>query len=120
MAKWAKKLKTWPSRVTMKSFLGSTHYNLHEFTRENLSRADVAIDFSTPDSAYSNIMKCFEAGIPVVCGTTGWLNRFEEVKKEMCRSEPDLLLCFQFQSWHEPFLRPQQIPGPNDESPEGL
>jgi len=57
-------------------------YNLNEFTRENLSRADVAIDFSTPDSAYSNILKCFEAGVPVVCGTTGWLGRFEEVKKK--------------------------------------
>ncbi len=57
-------------------------YNLDELTRENLSMADVAIDFSTPDSAFSNIMKCFEAGVPVVCGTTGWLNRFEEVKKK--------------------------------------
>ncbi len=57
-------------------------FNLNEFTNENLSRADVAIDFSTPDSAFSNIMKCFEAGVPVVCGTTGWLNRFEEVKKK--------------------------------------
>jgi 4-hydroxy-tetrahydrodipicolinate reductase len=57
-------------------------FNLHDMTRENLSRADVAIDFSTPDSAYSNIMKCFEAGVPVVCGTTGWLSRFEEVKKK--------------------------------------
>ena len=27
-------------------------------------------------------MKCFEAGVPVVCGTTGWLDRFEEVKKK--------------------------------------
>lgn len=57
-------------------------FNLKEFTRENLSRADVAIDFSTPESAWSNIMKCFEAGVPVVCGTTGWLSRFEEVKRK--------------------------------------
>jgi 4-hydroxy-tetrahydrodipicolinate reductase len=57
-------------------------FNLDQFTPENLSRADVAIDFSTPDSAFSNIMKCFEAGVPVVCGTTGWLSRFDEVKKK--------------------------------------
>ncbi len=57
-------------------------YNLHDLTPENLSLADVAIDFSTPDSAFSNIMKCFEAGVPVVCGTTGWLDRFDEVKKK--------------------------------------
>ncbi len=55
--------------------------NLHELTPVNLSRVDVAIDFSTPTSAYPNIMACFDAGIPVVCGTTGWLDRFEEVKK---------------------------------------
>jgi 4-hydroxy-tetrahydrodipicolinate reductase len=57
-------------------------FNLDELTPENLSRADVAIDFSTPDSAYENIMKCFEAGVPVVCGTTGWLSRFDEVKNK--------------------------------------
>ncbi len=57
-------------------------FNLNEFTPDNLSRADVAIDFSTPESAFSNIMKCFEAGVPVVCGTTGWLSRFEEVKRK--------------------------------------
>jgi len=54
--------------------------NQHEFTVENLKKADLAIDFSTPGSAYKNILKCFEAGIPVVCGTTGWLEKFEEVR----------------------------------------
>jgi 4-hydroxy-tetrahydrodipicolinate reductase len=60
--------------------------NQHEFTPNNLKKADVAIDFSTPVSAYNNILKCFEAGIPVVCGTTGWLNRFKEVK-ELCEQQ---------------------------------
>ncbi len=82
-------------------------FNLNEFTPENLSRADVAIDFSTPDTAFQNIIKCFEAGVPVVCGTTGWLSRFEEVKKKCCGPQPDILLCIQFQHWHEPVLRPQ-------------
>jgi 4-hydroxy-tetrahydrodipicolinate reductase len=59
-------------------------YNLQELTAANVSHADVAIDFSTPDSAYSNIMVCFDAGVPVVCGTTGWLGKFEEVKR-ICR-----------------------------------
>lgn len=57
------------------------------FTAENLKKADVAIDFSTPSSAFENIMKCFEAGIPVVSGTTGWLNRFEEVVEECLNNE---------------------------------
>lgn len=39
---------------------------------------DVAIDFSTPDSAFDNITNCFEHNIPVISGTTGWLSRFDE------------------------------------------
>jgi 4-hydroxy-tetrahydrodipicolinate reductase len=54
--------------------------NCSELTIENLRKADVAIDFSFPDSAYENIMKCFEADIPIVCGTTGWLDKFGEVE----------------------------------------
>ena len=42
--------------------------------------ADVAIIFSTPESAVLNIMKCFEKKLPVVCGTTGWLNDIEKIK----------------------------------------
>lgn len=53
--------------------------NAHELTKENLSKADVAIDFSIPDTAYQNIIKCYDANTPVVCGTTGWLDKFDEV-----------------------------------------
>lgn len=42
--------------------------------------AEVAIEFSTPGTAYDNITACLEAGVGVVCGTTGWLDRFGEVK----------------------------------------
>lgn len=41
--------------------------------------AQVAIEFTTPDTAVNNIYRCFEAGIPVVCGTTGWHDRLPEV-----------------------------------------
>lgn len=44
----------------------------------DLNDADVAIDFSIPESAFENITHCFEQGVPVVCGTTGWLDRYEE------------------------------------------
>jgi 4-hydroxy-tetrahydrodipicolinate reductase len=60
--------------------------NTHELTVENLRKADVAIDFSTPSSAFSNILKCFSADVPVVCGTTGWLNRYNEVV-DICKRE---------------------------------
>ena len=54
--------------------------NAHELNIENLKKADAAIEFSTPETAYSNILKCFEANVPVVVGTTGWLHKIEEVK----------------------------------------
>jgi 4-hydroxy-tetrahydrodipicolinate reductase len=53
--------------------------NADELTARNLQKADVAIDFSIPESAFNNIMNCFKAGIPIVSGTTGWLNRYNEV-----------------------------------------
>jgi 4-hydroxy-tetrahydrodipicolinate reductase len=56
-------------------------HNNSDLTLNNLKKADVAIDFSTPASAYENIMKCFEAVVPVVCGTTGWLEKFNDVVK---------------------------------------
>lgn len=45
-----------------------------------IKQADVAIDFSIPETAVDNILKFFDSGIPVVSGTTGWNERFEEVK----------------------------------------
>lgn len=55
--------------------------NLHEFTKENLSKADVAIEFTGPHSAFENVKKCLEFGIPVVCGSTGWTDKLDEMKK---------------------------------------
>ena len=56
--------------------------NLSDLTIENLRKADVAIEFTQPNAAVENIYKCFEAGVPVVVGTTAWLNREEEVKRK--------------------------------------
>ena len=39
------------------------------------SQIDVAIEFSQPDAAFENISFCLNNNIPVVCGTTGWLDR---------------------------------------------
>ena len=44
----------------------------------DFSEIDVAIDFSTPDAAYHNITTCFKNNTPVISGTTGWLNKFED------------------------------------------
>jgi 4-hydroxy-tetrahydrodipicolinate reductase len=48
-------------------------------TYEGLSNADVAIDFSIPAVAVENISSCFYANVPVVSGTTGWLDRYNEM-----------------------------------------
>ncbi len=56
--------------------------NLDELTKENLQKADVAIEFTSPQSAVHNILLCFDAGLPVVCGTTGWLNEMNIVQQK--------------------------------------
>lgn len=48
-------------------------------TYEGLSNADVAIEFSIPSAAVSNVSSCFNAAIPVVSGTTGWLEHYDEM-----------------------------------------
>ncbi len=52
--------------------------NTNELTIEHLQNADVAIEFTGPESAASNLKLCFLAGVPVVCGSTGWLNKWDE------------------------------------------
>lgn len=51
--------------------------NLEDFTTEHLAKADVAIEFTGPESAFENIKKCMEAGLTVVSGSTGWLQHYE-------------------------------------------
>lgn len=54
--------------------------NTEDFTKENLAKADVAIEFSGPDAAYDNIIKCLTWSCPVVSGSTGWLSKKSEVE----------------------------------------
>ncbi len=56
------------------------------FDDAGFKSADVAIEFTGPSAAFDNYMKCFENNIPVVSGTTGWLDRLDTVKK-MCEEE---------------------------------
>ena len=60
--------------------------NLSDLTTANLRKNDVAIEFSSPASAYGNVSACFDAGIPVVCGTTGWQEKMEEIRTR-CEKE---------------------------------
>ena len=55
--------------------------NPEDFAR--LSEADVAIEFTRPESAFDNLKRCLAAGVPTVCGTTGWLDKLLEIK-DLC------------------------------------
>lgn len=70
--------------------------NIDQKTTENLQKADVAIDFSTPHSVLSNIESCFLAGLPIVVGTTGWYDKIDEIKQECEISNNSLLYASNF------------------------
>lgn len=55
--------------------------NQSDLTKSNLSKADVAIEFTTPETAVGNIEACFDAKVPVVSGTTGWLDKWECIEQ---------------------------------------
>ena len=65
--------------------------NMAELTARNLQQADVAIEFTNPHNAVNNLKKCLEAGVPVVCGSTGWLEHWEEIKN-YCEEKKGALL----------------------------
>jgi len=56
-------------------------------TLENVRKADVAIEFTQPEAVVDNLKLCFEAGVPVVSGTTGWLERFAEIEEACKKAE---------------------------------
>lgn len=62
----------------------------------DLTRAEVAIDFSHPDAAFDNIVSCLDAGVPVISGTTGWLGRYEEARVRCLEKEGAFLYASNF------------------------
>jgi len=60
--------------------------NEKDLTTSNLRKCDVAIEFSSPSSAVPHYLACFEAGVPVVSGTTGWLDK-QSFVFEKCREK---------------------------------
>ncbi len=53
--------------------------NANEFTKNNLQEAEVAIEFTGPHSAFENISKCIEWNVPVISGSTGWLEKWDQI-----------------------------------------
>lgn len=60
--------------------------NLDDFNQQNFHAIDAAIEFTGPHTAYNNIIKCLEWGIPVVSGSTGWLEQLADVES-MCNNK---------------------------------
>jgi len=56
--------------------------NASTWKNEQLQDADVAIEFTRPESAIENIQRCFETGVPLISGTTGWVEKMDEVKEK--------------------------------------
>ena len=65
--------------------------NASDLNKENIAKADVAIEFTGPHSAFDNVMKCLELGIPLVCGSTGWLDKWSEAK-QFCEQQQGTLI----------------------------
>ncbi len=64
--------------------------NAADLNAENLAQIDVAIEFTMPSTAYNNLRTCIEAGTPVVSGTTGWLERYDELAA-LCKERESAL-----------------------------
>jgi 4-hydroxy-tetrahydrodipicolinate reductase len=65
--------------------------NAKDLNSENLSKADVAIEFSTPGSVLQNISACIQAKIPLIVGTTGWYGHLQKVKDECLAGNSSLM-----------------------------
>ncbi|MFN6375458.1 MAG: 4-hydroxy-tetrahydrodipicolinate reductase [Chitinophagia bacterium] len=70
--------------------------NTDEFNAVKLEPIDVAIEFTSPHTAYSNVLKCLELNTPVVCGSTGWLENLASVEKKCKDSEGSFLYASNF------------------------
>lgn len=70
--------------------------NVAELKSDLFRSADVAIEFSTPHSALSNIQACFDAGVPVVVGTTGWYEQIPQLKKQCEEGNKTILYASNF------------------------
>jgi 4-hydroxy-tetrahydrodipicolinate reductase len=70
--------------------------NLEDFTKENLLLCDVAIEFTNPESAIANMRMCIDTGVPVVCGSTGWVAHENNIRKYCSEKNGTLLYASNF------------------------
>ena len=70
--------------------------NQDELTAENLQKADVAIEFTTPGTVLNNINQCLNAGVPIVVGTTGWYDEIPQIKEQCAAGNKSLIYASNF------------------------
>ena len=70
--------------------------NADQFTKENLAKADVAIEFTGPHSAFDNVKKLMQFGAATVCGSTGWLEKIDEIKSDCKKNSAAFLYASNF------------------------
>ncbi len=70
--------------------------NKEDLNTINLQQCDVAIEFTNPHSAVENIKTCLDAGVPVVCGSTGWLSELDSIKSYCAEKNGALLYASNF------------------------
>ena len=70
--------------------------NQNDLIKENLIKADVAIEFTNPESAFENVQKSLQAGLPIVCGSTGWNDKLELARKTCIEHDAALLQSSNF------------------------
>lgn len=70
--------------------------NLKDFNREVFAAIDVTIEFTGPHTAFDNVMKCLEMKMPVVCGSTGWLERLPEIENQCTNNNGAFLYASNF------------------------
>ena len=70
--------------------------NAQDFTKENLAKADVAIEFTGPHSAFENVKKLMDFAVPCICGSTGWLDKLELIHQTCKQNDTAFLYASNF------------------------
>lgn len=83
--------------------------NAHELSLENLQKADVAIEFSTPDTVHAHINLCMEAGTPLIIGTTGWHDKLDDIQAACLSRQGAMLYASNFSIGVNIFFRVNTI-----------
>jgi 4-hydroxy-tetrahydrodipicolinate reductase len=68
-------------------------HNRSELTIADLQKADVAIEFTSPDTAIENIKWCFEANVPIVVGSTGWTKELKNIQQYAAENDKSFLFA---------------------------